>query len=99
MSLSALIVNSLQIVRTFVLARLLTPEMLGLRALCLAVIRGIEVFSETGVRPALIHRRDRFEEAGDTSFCVMAVRGFVLAGIDAPCGPIAASRRAARPAV
>lgn len=89
-SLSVLIVNSLQIVRTFVLARLLTPEVFGLMALCLVVIRGIEVFSETGVRPALIHRRDGFEEARDTAFCVMAVRGFVLAGIAAAFGPIAA---------
>ncbi|MGE3510371.1 MAG: lipopolysaccharide biosynthesis protein [Vicinamibacterales bacterium] len=89
-SLSVLIVNSLQIVRSFVLARLLTPEMFGLMALCLIVIRGIEVFSETGVRPALIHRREGFEEARDTAFCVMAVRGFVLAGIATAIGPAAA---------
>jgi lipopolysaccharide exporter len=89
-SISILVVNSLQVLRSIVLARLLTPEIFGLMALCLIVTRGIEVFSETGVRPALIHRRERFEEALDTGFCVMAVRGFVLAAVATLIAPLAA---------
>jgi len=82
--------NTLQLVRSIVLARLLVPEVFGLMAACLTVTRGIELFSETGVRPALIHRRERFEDARDTGFCIMIGRGVVLTIVACGIAPLAA---------
>ncbi len=64
--------------RSLILARLLTPEMFGLMAVCSMAIRMIEIFTETGFGAALIHRQQRFEEARDTAFTLMVMRGVGL---------------------
>ena len=89
-AVSQVALNSLQLVRSVVLARLLTPDIFGLMAICITVTRGMELFSETGVRPALIHSRDRFEDARDTAFTIMVVRGFFLALVTSAIAPLAA---------
>lgn len=83
-------VNALQIVRSAILARLLTPEAFGLMGICQTVIRGMDLFSETGVRPALIQRQARFEDARDTAFSITAARGLALAVFAAFFAPVAA---------
>lgn len=45
------------------------------------VIRGIEIFTETGFGAALIHRQQRFEDARDTAFTLWVLRGVGLAAI------------------
>ena len=65
--------------RGVILARLLTPEIFGLMALCLMATRLIEIFTETGFGAALIHRQERFEDARDTAFTMMFMRGIGLA--------------------
>lgn len=89
-SVSLAALASLQLVRQVVLARLLTPDVFGMMAICLMVIRGVDLFAETGIRPALIHRRERFEEARDTGFTIMASRGLFLALVAAALAPLAA---------
>ena len=71
----------LNFARGIALARLLAPEIFGLMAVCLMATRLIDIFTETGFGAALIHRRERFEEARDTAFTMMFVRGVLLSGL------------------
>lgn len=71
-------VNTLVFARSIFLARLLTPEVFGLMGICLMVIRGVQLFTETGFGAALIHRQTGFEEARDTAFVLMVGRGLLL---------------------
>lgn len=80
----------LQTLRSIILARLLGPEAFGLMGVCMIVIRGLELFTQTGVSPALIHRQDRVEEAKHTAFTLQLVRGFVLAVAALAIAPLAA---------
>lgn len=55
-------IYSLSFIKGVILARLLTPDIFGLMSICMIVIRGVEVFTETGFGAALIHRQNNFEE-------------------------------------
>ncbi len=77
----------LGIVRSVALARLLTPDVFGLMALALIVVRAIETFTRPGVAQALIARQSDFDEAAPTAFSLLVARGLVIAaclGIAAP---------------
>jgi O-antigen/teichoic acid export membrane protein len=80
----------LQTLRSVILARLLTPEIFGLMGLCQVAIRGLDLFTETGIAPALIHRQERVEEARDTAYVLQVLRGFLLAVLVIPVAPLAA---------
>jgi O-antigen/teichoic acid export membrane protein len=82
--------NLLQTLRSIILARLLTPEVFGLMGLCQVAIRGLDLFTETGIGPALIHRQDRVEEARDTAYTLQVARGLLLALLVLPLAPVAA---------
>ena len=78
-SMSSVLGAGLSFLKSIVLARLLMPEVFGLMAICSMVIRGIEIFTETGFGAALIHRQQRFEDARDTAFTLWVLRGVGLA--------------------
>lgn len=80
-TLSSVLGAGLSFLRSIIMARLLTPEIFGLMAICSMVIRGIEIFTETGFGAALIHRQQRFEDARDTAFTLWVLRGAGLAVI------------------
>lgn len=80
----------LTLVKSMALARLLSPETFGLMGICLMITRGLEIFSETGFGAALVQQRSNFEEARDTAFTMMVIRGFVLAGVAALIAPLVA---------
>jgi len=71
-------VNSLAFIRSIVLARLLLPEIFGLISIAMIVVRGLELFTQTGFAAALIHRQKGFDEAKDTAFTLMVIRGCLL---------------------
>jgi O-antigen/teichoic acid export membrane protein len=71
----------LNVIRSIVLARLLTPEMFGLMGLASIAIRTIETFTRPGISQALIARQGRFEEASATAFTLLIGRGLVLAAV------------------
>ena len=79
LTLSGFLNQGLGIFRSIILARLLTPEIFGLMGLCLIFIRGIDTFTRPGFAIALIHRKDRIEEAKYTAFTLLVVRGILLA--------------------
>lgn len=68
----------LGIIRSIALARLLSPDVFGLIALAMIVVRAIETFTRPGIAQALIARQQAFEEAGDTAFTLLVVRGVLL---------------------
>jgi len=76
--LSSAGVAVLSFARSVILARILTPEIFGLMAICSMSTRMIEIFTETGFGAALIHRQQRFEDARDTAFTLMVLRGVGL---------------------
>lgn len=81
----------LSFARSIILARLLTPEIFGLMAICSMSIRMIEIFTETGFGAALIHRQQRFEDARDTAFTLMVLRGVGLSLLALLIAPWAAA--------
>lgn len=82
--------NLLSFIRSIFLARILTPEIFGLMSICMIAIRGLELFTQTGFSAALIHRQKSFEEAKDTAFTLMILRGFVLALVTFLIAPLVA---------
>ncbi|MES9969185.1 MAG: lipopolysaccharide biosynthesis protein [Candidatus Thiodiazotropha sp.] len=88
--ISTATLSSLSFVRSIILARLLTPEIFGLWAICMMYIRGIELMTETGFGTALIQKQDGFEEAKDTAFTLMVIRGILLTLISFICAPLIA---------
>jgi O-antigen/teichoic acid export membrane protein len=89
--ISSLSQNVLQTVRSVILARLLTPEIFGLMGICLVLTRGLDLFTETGIGPALIHRQDNVDVAKNTAFTLQIVRGFLLAVLTVLLAPFAAA--------
>lgn len=69
----------LNILRSVVLARLLTPHMFGIMGIALIVVRAIETFTRPGIAQALIARQGDFDKASGTAFTLLVVRGVVLA--------------------
>jgi O-antigen/teichoic acid export membrane protein len=54
------------------------------------ITRGLEIFSETGFGAALVQQRSNFEEARDTAFTMMVIRGILLAGVAVLIAPLVA---------
>lgn len=88
MALSTFVISTLAFFRTIFLARLLSPEIFGLWAICQMVIRGAEVFTQTGFAAALIHRQTHVLEARDTAFTLMVLRGILLTVAMVGIGPL-----------
>jgi lipopolysaccharide exporter len=82
--------NALNMVRSVVLARLLTPDMFGLMGLALVVLRATETFTRPGISQALIARQQDFDAASGTAFTMLVIRGFLLALILAAVAPFVA---------
>lgn len=68
----------LSVIRSIALARLLTPDIFGLMALAMIVVRAIETFTRPGIAQALIARQQAFEEASATAFTLLFARGVLL---------------------
>lgn len=80
----------LAVLKSVILARLLTPESFGLMGLCAIVIGTMETFTRPGIGQALIQRQSSFEEARDTAFTLLLVRGLLLALLLVALAPFAA---------
>jgi len=81
----------LQTARSIMLARLLSPEAFGLMGLCMIVIRGLDLFTETGFGAALIQRQGEVEHAKNTAFTLQAIRGLGLTIVACAAAPLAAT--------
>lgn len=84
---SELTLAVLNIVRSVLLARLLSPQIFGLMGLALIALRTFETFTRPGIAQALIARQQDFDEAAPTAFTMLVVRGVVLAALLAAAAP------------
>ena len=80
----------LSFIKLVIIARLLSPEMFGLMGLCNIVIRAFETFTRPGIGQALIQRTSPFDEARDTAFTLLLVRGVLLALLLLVAAPVTA---------
>ena len=83
-------VQLLAIVRSVALARFLTPDVFGLMALAMIVVRAIDTFTRPGIGQALIARQKDFEEAAATAFTLLVARGILLSLVLAVAAPFVA---------
>ncbi|MCG8097977.1 MAG: lipopolysaccharide biosynthesis protein [Candidatus Thiodiazotropha taylori] len=88
---SKVFLTLLSLVRSVVLARLLSPDAFGLMGLAGIAIRAIETFTRPGISQALIQRQDDFDKASDTAFTLLLLRGFLLALLVAALAPFISS--------
>lgn len=71
----------LNIVRLLVLARILAPNDFGLMGIALLTMAALEVFSQTGFRPALIQKKENIGPYLNAAWTLLAVRAATLFGI------------------
>jgi O-antigen/teichoic acid export membrane protein len=88
--ISQVFVTVLNLGRSVVLARLLTPEIFGLMALAMVVVRAIESFTRPGISQALIARREEFHTAAGTAFSMLVARGVLLSVLICAAAPFIA---------
>lgn len=67
-----------KLIRTIVLARILTPSDFGLMGIALLAMSTLRAFSQTGFQAALIQKKEDIEDYLDTAWTVSALRGLVL---------------------
>jgi len=70
----------LQLIFIFVLARLITEEAFGVMAIALVVVGFIEIFSQIGIGPALIQRKQLTPEHLNGAFFISLLLGILFTG-------------------
>ncbi len=70
-----------QLIRTIILARLLSPKDFGLFGIALLVLSILGTFTETGFQKALIQKKGETRSFLDTVWTIGLIRGFIIAAI------------------
>lgn len=70
--------QAINIARSIILARLLTPGDFGLMGLASLAMAALSVFTETGIWPALVQRKVLDEDTKYTAWIIFALRGILL---------------------
>lgn len=70
-----------QFIRLIVLARLLSPDDIGVFGIVLVLLSMLETFSKTGFNQALIHKKSKDSSYLDIAWTIGLIRGFALAVI------------------
>ena len=70
--------RTLGLVRTIILARLLSPNDFGLMGLAVLAIETMEAFSKTGIESALIQKKHNINEYLDTAWTIQVLRSVFL---------------------
>jgi O-antigen/teichoic acid export membrane protein len=70
--------RGIKLIRTIVLARLLSPDDFGLLGLALVTISAVERFTESGFSHALIQKKGLAHEYIDTAWTLSVIRGVLL---------------------
>ncbi len=68
-----------QFIRTIILARILSPDDIGIFGIALVLLSMLETFSKTGFNHALIYKKGKAEGYLDTAWTVGLIRGTFLA--------------------
>ena len=88
-TVSAIALKGVSMVRDMVLARWLLPDELGLVATATMAVSAVELFAELGFSSALIYRKDDTDTAANTAFVLVIVNCLVLYGIAWVAAPAA----------
>jgi lipopolysaccharide exporter len=80
----------LGLVRTVVLARMLTPDDFGVLGVALLAMSALETLSRTGFDVALIQKKDNIREYLDTAWTIQVIRGLLLAIVLLIAAPLVA---------
>lgn len=75
---SYLFSKTLSFIRTIILARLLAPSDFGLMGIALVATGAMEVFTETGITPALIQRKEVSKDVLNTAWIMSICRGIIF---------------------
>jgi O-antigen/teichoic acid export membrane protein len=73
-----LINRGMGFVRTIILARILSPEDFGILGIAMLSISILDTFSQTGLLPALIQKKENVESYLDTAWTFAAIRGLFM---------------------
>ncbi len=73
--------RGVSLLRTIILARLLTPVQFGVFGIAILFTALLEVFTETGVNVVLIQEKDDMEKYIDSAWIVSIIRGIVIASV------------------
>lgn len=71
----------LELLKIFILARLLTPDQFGLFGLGMLVVLMTEYLSQTGINTALVKQKNLSQADLDTAWFIQIVRGLVLGSL------------------
>jgi O-antigen/teichoic acid export membrane protein len=71
--------RGLRVIRTIILARLLTPGDFGAFGIALLSLAALETFTESGFAKALIQRKTNVEKYLNIAWTIQITRGFILA--------------------
>ncbi len=72
------VTRTLDLIRTIILARLLSPNDFGLMGLAVLTIGTIEAFSTTGIEGALVQKKHNINEYLDTAWTIQVLRSVFL---------------------
>ncbi len=80
-TVSAIALKGVSMVRDMILARWLMPDELGLVATATIAVSALELFAELGFSSALIYRKDDVDKAANTAFILVIINCLILYGI------------------
>jgi PST family polysaccharide transporter/lipopolysaccharide exporter len=79
-----------EVISTVLLARLLVPKIFGVVSIVLFIRNGIDIFTKTSFKAALIYRKNDVEAAADTAWVLNVLRGGLLAAATFLAAPLIA---------
>lgn len=86
--LTLVLVQGTSLLSTLILARLLSPEEVGLYAAGTVLAGFLTVATEGGLRAALVQRQTRIDDAADTVFYATAASGLVMSLVALASAPL-----------
>lgn len=89
-SISNIFLRLINFAISVILARMLEPSDFGLVAIALIVVNFLEIFSNLGIGPALIHRKEDKGIAADTAFYIFPTIAIILYAVSYSIAPVAA---------
>ena len=73
------VIRSFGIIKTIVLARVLTPAQFGIFGIAFLILGLLEMLTETGVNVVLIQNKDKVDDYINTGWVVSITRGIIIA--------------------
>lgn len=69
------------VVRTAILARILTPSQFGVFGIATLLLSFLEIFTETGINTVLIQEKSNIKKYIDTAWVISIIRGTLMSGV------------------